>query len=360
MERILDVVIIGAGISGLTAAKVLSDAGVSFQVLEASSRIGGRVHALRDPANGQTLADLGPSWVWPKYQPVVSKWIETLDAETFEQFNKGEAVIQGYGAEPLRQPLPGQDGIVRIVGGPTALVDALAKSIDPANIQTSAPVVGLDSDDAGGVCASLGTGEIISARKAIVSIPLRNAAETLKMPWANAGLITAMQNTPTWMSTQAKAVMLYDEPFWRDLGLSGRIASRTGPLVEAHDHSGIDGKPAAIFGFVGWPAEARRRNPDRLREGILEQLSQCFGAAAPEPNQLIMEDWATNPSIVSKLDMKRPPDHPDIGPGVLRQSHLDGRVWFAVSETSLVSPGLIAGAFAAGERAARDIISDKA
>ena len=38
-----DVLIIGAGLAGLACARHLADAGVSFQVIEASDGIGGRV-----------------------------------------------------------------------------------------------------------------------------------------------------------------------------------------------------------------------------------------------------------------------------------------------------------------------------
>ena len=41
-----DVVIVGAGVAGLAAAKTLRKKGVSFVVLEADSRIGGRVPSL--------------------------------------------------------------------------------------------------------------------------------------------------------------------------------------------------------------------------------------------------------------------------------------------------------------------------
>ncbi|MCH2044392.1 MAG: FAD-dependent oxidoreductase [Saprospiraceae bacterium] len=48
MEDIYDVIIIGAGISGLTAANLLAQRpGVSFKILEASSKIGGRVRSVQ-------------------------------------------------------------------------------------------------------------------------------------------------------------------------------------------------------------------------------------------------------------------------------------------------------------------------
>lgn len=71
----MDVVVIGAGLSGLTAASTLCEAGANVQVLEADSQIGGRIRAIRDPGNARAVADLGPTWIWPKYQPVVARWM---------------------------------------------------------------------------------------------------------------------------------------------------------------------------------------------------------------------------------------------------------------------------------------------
>ena len=59
MEHV-DTIVIGAGVSGLTAARLLTRAGKSVVVLEARDRIGGRVVTER---NGDRVTDLGASWI---------------------------------------------------------------------------------------------------------------------------------------------------------------------------------------------------------------------------------------------------------------------------------------------------------
>ncbi|GAV27073.1 hypothetical protein PMKS-000534 [Pichia membranifaciens] len=53
------VVIVGAGISGLAAAQLLSEKNVDYIILEARDRVGGRIRTCRE---GMTPYDLGASW----------------------------------------------------------------------------------------------------------------------------------------------------------------------------------------------------------------------------------------------------------------------------------------------------------
>ncbi|XP_058136639.1 L-amino-acid oxidase [Dasypus novemcinctus] len=52
------VIVVGAGVAGLVAAKVLSDTGHKVTILEADSRIGGRIFTYRDPKTGW-IGELG-------------------------------------------------------------------------------------------------------------------------------------------------------------------------------------------------------------------------------------------------------------------------------------------------------------
>ncbi len=58
----LDVIVIGAGAAGLAAARVLSAAGLSVQILEARDRIGGRIFTLKD-ADLDAPIELGAEFI---------------------------------------------------------------------------------------------------------------------------------------------------------------------------------------------------------------------------------------------------------------------------------------------------------
>ena len=345
-----DIAVIGAGLAGLTCARCLADAGAEVQMFEAAARIGGRIHALRD-ASGTVLGDLGPTWVWPPHQPVVADWLARLELPTYPQANDGDAVIEGYHPAPIRAPLPGQDGMARIAGGPAALVQAMAAGLPDGALHLNRPITRIETS-ADGLILTDAAGAQITAGHVVLSIPLRVAATRIAMPDAPVALLQAMHATPTWMAGQAKAVMLFDRPFWRDANLSGRIASRIGPLTEVHDHSTPAGQPA-LFGFVGWPPEAR--DPAALDAAIRAQLARCFGPEAPHPISITVQDWSRDPLICTAADHAGA--HPDLPPPILRAPHLEGRLHIAIAETSTRSPGLIEGALDAGQTTAAALLA---
>ncbi len=358
-----DVVVVGAGLSGLATAHLLTEAGLSVCVIEARDRIGGRIHSVTDPQSGDYVADLGPTWVWPAFQPVVSQWLDRLDVATFEQYVKGQAILDGGpDGAPQQLRLPDQDGLQRIKGGPQALINALWSRLPPdaTMLGTVVSSVQCTKDDTVHIRCTDGTS--LHCGSVVLATPPRIAAPLIRdIADLTPGLPSALERMPTWMAPHAKLVATYDTAFWRPRGLSGRIASRDGPIVEAHDHCSEDGTTAALFGFLGWPAHMRTElGPTVLETQVREQLTRCFGADSPAPTNIFIEDWAQQPCTTAPSDLSGPSMHPDVGPEILRQRHLNGRLVLAGAEVAARSPGLIEGAFVAAEHAATLLVKDRA
>ncbi|XP_033625820.1 amine oxidase [flavin-containing] B-like [Asterias rubens] len=64
-----DVIVIGGGISGLSAAKLLQEQGQNVLVLEARDRVGGRTYTLRDPAF--EYLDVGGTYIGPTQNRII-------------------------------------------------------------------------------------------------------------------------------------------------------------------------------------------------------------------------------------------------------------------------------------------------
>jgi len=106
------IVVVGAGIAGLSAARTLTDRGHSVTVLEASARVGGRVAS--DLAGGFTV-DRGFQIFLSAY-PEAQRFLD-LRALDLKAFMPGALVWNGARsatiAHPLREPLAAITGILR-------------------------------------------------------------------------------------------------------------------------------------------------------------------------------------------------------------------------------------------------------
>ncbi|MCS7480967.1 NAD(P)/FAD-dependent oxidoreductase [Umezawaea endophytica] len=96
------VVVVGAGLAGLSAAEVLSRNGVSVSVLEAGDDVGGRVRT--DVVDGVRM-DRGFQILLPAYPEVVRRF--DLDALDLRPFRSGAFVHQGGRHDLLADPRGG-------------------------------------------------------------------------------------------------------------------------------------------------------------------------------------------------------------------------------------------------------------
>jgi putrescine oxidase len=93
-----DVVIVGAGPSGLTAARELKKAGLSVAVLEARDRVGGRTWT--DTIDGAVL-EIGGQWVSPD-QTALLELLEELGLKTYSRYREGESIYVGGDGQRTR------------------------------------------------------------------------------------------------------------------------------------------------------------------------------------------------------------------------------------------------------------------
>ena len=96
-----DTIVIGAGVAGLTAARLLTGAGQRVVVLEARDRVGGRVSTDR---SGGVATDLGASWIHGVTDSPVAAAVEAFGMPTVE------FTVGGY--QPDSRPIAyhGPDG----------------------------------------------------------------------------------------------------------------------------------------------------------------------------------------------------------------------------------------------------------
>ena len=88
-----DVVVVGAGLSGLCAARKLRAQGASVEVVEARDRVGGRT---RSEQIGQGTFDVGGQWIGPG-QERVRALANELGIQTFPTYTKGKKGLEVEG-----------------------------------------------------------------------------------------------------------------------------------------------------------------------------------------------------------------------------------------------------------------------
>lgn len=87
-----DVVVVGAGLSGLQAALTVSAEGLSVCVLEANNRVGGKTLSLKSCEKG--FNDLGAAWINDTNQSEMFKLFQRFHIDTEIQLDHGDSVLE--------------------------------------------------------------------------------------------------------------------------------------------------------------------------------------------------------------------------------------------------------------------------
>ncbi|WP_028784435.1 flavin monoamine oxidase family protein [Thalassobacillus devorans] len=359
------IIIVGAGLSGLRTASLLVSQGIECKVLEARGRIGGRVlseSVVDRPELGKF--DLGPTWFWPQHEPVISHLVKELELQTFVQHTEGAILFEQSQHQPVqRRRLPERavERSDRLAGGVQSLIDAIAATLPDGTIELETRVTAIRMDERETI--SLETlqadrrQESMRAEAVILALPPRIVARHIIFsPALPVKLTDSLLDKPTWMAGQAKAVAIYDRPFWRENDLSGQVMSWAGPLQEIHDASPETGC-GALFGFFGMPATMRQKlGEEKIHKLVVDQLVRLFGPSAEKPISLLYKDWSSDADTAVADDSTPLINFPDYGRP--ESAHAwDKRVIFAGTETSPAHGGHLEGALRSAERAYNEIIT---
>lgn len=387
-EKQAKVGIIGGGLAGIYTAYLLAQNKISFELIEAKPILGGRIYGEETHVSAYKM-DLGPSWIFP-HQQEIQTLVTELGLRLIEQNTAGDAVFQRNSHEPPQQisgvaPPP----MYRIFGGTTKLIDSLANGINEQNICLSTAVNSLRFDGQHWHLELLKNslpGDLINDSQSIISkqktqvcsasydhiviaTPPRVIAHLLKSGEttsvsANEFISTLgskFEQTPTWMAAQAKFAVTYEQPFWRERGLSGQAFSQVGPLGEIHDASFEDSEGNsvfALFGFVGIPfAHRQHASGEQMKTACLAQLSAIFGSQANKYTQTYYKDWGTDNFTATNLDQKQASAHPHIDLAFEQAQLKQLKLHLAASEFSEHDAGYMEGAILAATRSVKNILS---
>ena len=143
-NRRCDVVVVGAGYAGLSAALRLHDAGLDVLVLEARDRVAGRVLSERRPTGPHGIViDHGGQWVGPTQRHLLAL-ADRFDCTTFESIDAGRHVE----VRPDGQTLD-FDGLSPTDAPGAAAYDAMIEELEriAGTVDVQAPWATPDADE---------------------------------------------------------------------------------------------------------------------------------------------------------------------------------------------------------------------
>lgn len=414
-ENGYDVIVVGAGIAGLAAARALADDGWAVLVVEASSQVGGRVRTDR----GLGVAfDLGASWIHgtdgnPITDLVDEAGVSTveLDEDDVAAYDQGgrqwsddeweaadeafEELIDdladaGTAGVSFQQVLDDEfpdylDNRLRAFyvssflafdlgdldhlsstlydegeefDGPEVLVtdgyDRIAELLaDGLEIVLDAPVVQI-VDDGESVAVQTADDEYV-ADAVVVTVPLGVLkAEAIGFdPPLPSAMTDAVRRVG--FGCADKFVFVWDEPFWDDTDVIVYTPERLDIFAYFINLEALVPGSAALmtFAYADEALASEELDDDELIEMVMVHLRDMYGDDIPEPTGMRRSTWGTDPFTFGSYSF------PSVS---TEMKHFDrlgaahGRVFFAGEHTSRDYFGTVHGAYLSGVRAAEEII----
>ncbi len=224
-----NVIIVGAGMAGLSAGYELTHAGHDVTILEARNRVGGRVHTHRDDFSDGHFAEAGAARIPPDHDmtlgyadyfgltvdpfyPQTGLFVDlTEDTRTLIQTDD---FLDG---RPWPTSVQHKD-YVKIRGGtdllPTAFAEYLADQI-----QLMTPVESI-TQNSGGVVVRVSNGTEFTGDRVLCTVPLPVLNRIQFSPQLSSEKLDAMSGGYNYAAS-TRLFMQFAERFWENEGLNG-------------------------------------------------------------------------------------------------------------------------------------------
>jgi monoamine oxidase len=239
----------------------------------------------------------------------------------------------------------------RIVGGMGAVYGPMAAEIGDA-LHLSQPVRRIDQDT-DGVTVSCDD-MVVRAQRVIVAVPLAIASQIIYEPMLPVDRSFLHQRMPS--GAIYKINIVYDEPFWRNDGLSGQSAAPGSPATVTIDASTDAPRPGVLCVIVEGPIARQlgRLDADDRRRTILAELVGRFGDKSASPVDYLEQCWTTERYSGGGMLSHAPTGVlTEFGPALREPC---GRIHWAGTESSAIMCGWVDGAVRSGERAAAEVM----
>jgi monoamine oxidase len=411
------IVIIGAGISGLSAAQHLKKKGFSPVVLEAQDRVGGRLRTLRDSV---VVFDEGASWIHgPKGNPITKlakkskldtfytndeslvvydmdgrKYPQELLEEEEEKFNeildelKGRrkkdfsnrffkqypdlkderlwrymlsAFLEfdtGGDIKKLSSKYFYHDEVfpgkdVIVTNGYDGIAKKMAEGID-IRLQTKVVDINYQGEK---VMVKTNNGDFI-ADKVLVTLPLGvlkkgKVGFTPALPKRTQKAIDRLD-----MGTVNKFLLVWNKAFWDvDKQYIGYTAKEKGKFNYFLNVKKF-GKANALmtFSFGEYSKTTESLSDQEIIDGVMSHLKNIYGPNIPYPSHFYRTKWNTNPYTYGAYSfIPKKAKNKDFK---TFEKPIKGKIYFAGEHTSILYRGTVHGAYLSGIREAKKIVGE--
>lgn len=339
------IIIIGAGLSGLVTAYLLQKKGLAVLVLEADSRIGGRIETIFG-GSGVSM-EMGATWFGSEHQNLV-QLLEELELPFFKQHTQGISLFETMSfVPPQKFEIPDSEvPSYRISGGTSRLTEKLTDLVSLEHIRLNTKIRGI-KDFGSHLELTDAEGNTYLANQVISTLPPNLLVSTISFePNLQESFESVARKTHTWMGESIKFSMEYSTAFWRESHYSGTVFSQASIIQEQYDHSSSDGLGFSLKGFLNGGSHTLSKA--ERQQKVVEQLVRMFGPAAENYIHYYEKVWRDQEfTFVPYAELVL--GHENNGHPQFKNPLYSGKLFISGSETAVQHPGYMDGAIAAAK-----------